>query len=126
MYREAGDQAHVFLRARGFPTDPTRIEKRHVENWLIYLREERNAKPATIAARFSALRRFFTWLEAEKEIELSPMVRMKTPAADVLAPEVLTPDEHRRLLDACRGGDFEDKRDLAIPAPDDGQRLAAR
>jgi site-specific recombinase XerD len=114
MYREAGDQAHAFFVARGYPTDPVRTEKRHVEDWLNYLSDERKVKPATVAARFSALRRFFTWLEAEGEIALSPMVRMRAPAVDVIAPEVLTDDEQRRLLDACRGGNFEDRRDLAI------------
>jgi len=114
MYREAGGQAHAFFAERGLPTDPVAVEKRHVESWLIYLREERRVKPATLSARFSALRRFFTWLEAEGEIALSPMVRMKAPTVEVVAPAVLTDDEQRRLLDACRGSSFEDRRDVAI------------
>jgi hypothetical protein len=52
MYREAGGQAHAFFVERGLPTDPAAIEKRHVEAWLIYLREERMVKPATLSARF--------------------------------------------------------------------------
>lgn len=42
------------------------------------------------------------------------MVRMRAPTVDVVAPEVLTDDEQRRLLDACRGSSFEDRRDAAI------------
>ncbi len=114
MYREAGGQAHAYFAERGLPTDPQHVEKRHVESWLVYLREEREVKPATLSARFSALRRFFMWLEAEGEIALSPMVRMKAPKVEVVAPDVLTDDEQRRLLDACRGSAFEDRRDAAI------------
>jgi site-specific recombinase XerC len=98
MYREAGGQVHAYFAARGLPTDPQQIEKRHVEAWMVYLREERMVKPATLSARFSAVRRFFTWLEAEGEIALSPMVRMKAPKVEVVAPNVLTDDEQRRLL----------------------------
>jgi site-specific recombinase XerD len=114
MYREAGGQAHAYFAESAMPTDPALIQKAHVEAWLIYLREERMVKPATLSARFSALRRFFTWLEAEGEIVLSPMVRMKAPKVEVVAPNVLTDDEQRRLLDACRGSAFEDRRDAAI------------
>src|SRR5258708_35739154 len=42
------------------------------------------------------------------------MVRMKGPTVDVIAPTVLTDDEQRCLLDACRGSSFEDRRDAAI------------
>ncbi len=114
MYREAGGQAHDYFAEHAMPTDPAVIQKAHVEAWLIHLREERMVKPATLSARFSALRRFFTWLEAEGEIALSPMIRMKAPKVEVVAPNVLTDDEQRRLLDACRGSAFEDRRDAAI------------
>ena len=32
----------------------------------------------------------------------------------MIAPTVFTDDEQRRLLDACRGSSFEDRRDVAI------------
>src|SRR5437588_5607058 len=57
VYREAGRQAHAFFEERGLPTDPAIVEKRHVEEWLIHLRERRKVMPATLSARFSALRR---------------------------------------------------------------------
>jgi site-specific recombinase XerD len=114
MYREAGQQAHAYFAEWSMPTDPAAIQKAHVEAWLIYLREERMVKPATLSARFSALRRFFKWLEEEAEIEQSPMLRLRGPKVEVNPPQVLTDDESRRLLDACRGSAFEDRRDAAI------------
>jgi len=113
IYAEGGQQAYKFFLDRSLPTDPSMIERRQIEAWLAHL-QDKGVKPATIAARYSALKRFFSWLLEEEEIAISPMERIKAPKVEVIAPEVLSDDEHRRLLDACRGGDFEDKRDAAI------------
>src|SRR6266853_325677 len=113
IYAEGGQQAYKFFLDRSLPTDPSMIERRQIEAWLAHL-QDKGVKPETIAARYSALKRFFSWLLEEEEIAISPMERIKAPKVEVIAPEVLSDDEHRRLLDACRGGDFEDKRDAAI------------
>jgi site-specific recombinase XerD len=114
VYSDGARLFHAFLRERNLPTDPKRIEKQHVEDFLIWLREDRNAKPATVRARFSTLRRFFNWCVDEEEIEHSPMARMHGPKVEEPAPEVLSEDEQRRLLAACRGETFEDRRDAAL------------
>jgi site-specific recombinase XerD len=114
IYGEAGRQFHEFQVERHSAVDPVEIEKQHVENWLIYLREERQAKPATIRARFSALRRFFNWCVAEEEITHSPMTRMRAPDVDEPSPDVLTDAEAKSLLATCEGKDFEARRDMAI------------
>src|SRR4030088_1701446 len=69
MYRDAATLVHAFLQARGYPLTPAAIERRHIEEFLIYLREERAAAPATVRARFSAIRRFFNFLLDEDEIQ---------------------------------------------------------
>lgn len=113
-YRDAAVLFHDFLVARSYPLDATALEKRHVEEFLIHLREEREAKPATVRNRFSALRRFFNFLLEEDEIEHSPMARMRGPKVDEPAPEVLTDEELTRLLRACEGRGFEERRDMAL------------
>ncbi len=114
IYGEAGRQFHDFQAERHSAVDPAEITKAHIENWLIHLREERQAKPATIRARFSALRRFFNWCVEEGEREHSPMVRMHAPRVDEPSPGVLTDAEAKALLAACEGKDFEARRDMAI------------
>lgn len=120
VYGDAGRQFHGFLAERRRSTDPAQIAKRDVEEYLIWLRETPSAKtgrgamPATVRARFSALRRFFNWLEEEEEIEHSPMIRMHGPKVEEPPPAVLSEDEQRRLLAACHGPDFEDRRDAAL------------
>jgi site-specific recombinase XerD len=114
MYRDAAEVAHGFLLNRGYPLDPAAMEKRHIEEFLIHLREERGAAPATVRARFSALRRFFNFLLDEGEIEHSPMARMRGPKVDEPPPEVLSEEELIRLLRACEGRGFEERRDMAL------------
>jgi site-specific recombinase XerD len=113
-YRDAATLFHDFRVDRGYTLDATTLEKRHVEEFLIHLREEREAKPATMRNRFSALRRFFNFLVDEDEIEHSPMARMRGPKVDEPAPEVLTDEELTRLLGACEGKGFEERRDMAL------------
>jgi site-specific recombinase XerD len=114
IYAEAGRQFHAFQVERHSTVDPAHVEKLHVENWLIYLQVERGAMPATIRARFSALRRFFNWCVEEGEIAVSPMIRLHAPRVDEPAPGVLTETEAKALLAACEGKDFEARRDMAI------------
>jgi site-specific recombinase XerD len=113
-YADAADLFYGFLRERNWPTDPAHLEKRHIEDFLIWLQEERQAKPATVRARFSTLRRFFNWCIEEQVIEHSPMARMHGPKIEEPPPAVLTEDEQHRLLGACKGGLFEDRRDMAL------------
>jgi site-specific recombinase XerD len=114
IYRDGADLFYAFQRERGWPTDPARIEKRHVEDFLIWLRDERRAKPATVRARFSTLRRFFNWCIEEGEIEASPMQRMHGPRVEEPPPPVLSEGEQRALLAACMGNGFDDRRDAAL------------
>src|SRR2546425_2734323 len=78
-YGYGGHLFYEWSRQRHLPTDPAAIIKGQVEDFLIWLRETRAAKPATVRARFSTLRRFFNWCLEEGEIEHSPMARMHGP-----------------------------------------------
>lgn len=113
VYGDGGRLFYGFLQERRLPTKPAAITKAHVEDFLIWL-HARNAAAATVRSRFSTLRRFFNWLVDEGEIEHSPMSRMHGPRVEEAPPEVLTEDEQRQLLNACKGDAFEDRRDAAL------------
>lgn len=113
-YRASSDLFCTYMRAHERPLDPAIVQKADVEGYLIWLREGRAAMPATLRNRFSALRRFFNWCVDEGEIQHSPMERMHGPRVDEPPPAVLTEDEQRRLLAACRGDAFVDRRDAAL------------
>ena len=72
------------------------------------------AEPATARARQLGVRRFSAWLEEEGEIDDDPLLGLKAPKLDAKVTESLTDDELRRLIKACGGKEFRDRRDEAI------------
>ena len=123
-YLESAYQFRDFLTEHGMPTEVAAITREHVESYL----EDVLArwKPTTALARYKSLQQFFRWLLDEGEIKDSPMARMRPPKVPEQPPAVLTTDELQRLLKACDGSTFEDRRDLAIMRTflDTGLRLS--
>ncbi|WP_076180969.1 tyrosine-type recombinase/integrase [Mycolicibacterium fortuitum] len=72
------------------------------------------AEPATARSRQLAMRRFSAWLEEEGEIDSDPLLGLKAPKLDTKVTESLSDDELRRLVKACTGKEFRDRRDEAI------------
>jgi site-specific recombinase XerC len=71
-------------------------------------------KPLTARNRYRGLQAFLKWAVAEGELDASPMAGMNPPQIPDEPPPVLTDEELRRLLKACEGRDFTDRRDAAI------------
>jgi len=113
-----------FAAAQGWTDRAAGITRPQVTLWLAHLQQ--TTRGSTPATKYRGVLRFWGWLEAEGEIERSPMAGMKPPAI----PEVRTPvpaaADLRRLLKATEGKTFEDRRDAALVALfiDTGARLA--
>lgn len=85
---------------------------------------DKGLSPATVARRYRSLQQLYRWLYAEGEIEKNPMANLEPPRVVDQPPEVLTGDELRALVDACRerkgtgdngrSGPFEARRDTAM------------
>lgn len=101
-----------FLAARGMPAAVAAISGEHVREFLAD--QAQTHKPATVRARYCALRAFFGWLVEEGELPASPLARIKPPAVPETLPAVLSDDDLRRLLRACEGRDFAARRDQAL------------
>lgn len=105
-------QAYDHLVARYPDRDVTELTtddlRRHVAASLIEL------KATTVGIRFRALRAFYNWAVAEEIIERSPMARMTEPKITDEPPAVLDDADLRKLLKACEGKTFMDRRDMAI------------
>jgi len=101
-----------FLEGQGMPTDVAAIRREHLEAFM----EDQLARwrPATAANRYSGIRPFFSWLVEEGELQQSPMARMRKPRLPEYAPPVLTDEELRRILAACEGQGFAERRDMAL------------
>ncbi len=123
-YDETAHQFARFLAEHGMPEAVANIRREHVEAWIVHLLEVH--RPATAALRFKSLQQLFRWAVDEGEITESPMARMRSPK--IVAPEVpvIPEDDLRRLLNACSGAGFDERRDAAILRTfiDTGARLA--
>ena len=111
-YLEAVNLLEHFLIEHGMPTAVEHIAREHVEAFIVMLLETR--KPATASNRYRALQQFFRFLVDEGELPHSPMERMRPPFVPEEPPPVISDDSLRRLLRACEGTKFEDRRDMAI------------
>lgn len=112
-YVKALHQLNAFLVRQGMPTDVSAIRREHLEAFLVALQDSGH-RPATVANRYRSLQQVFRWLVNEDEIRESPMARMRPPAVPDEPPPVLRAEELERLLAACAGTSFEDRRDSAI------------
>jgi site-specific recombinase XerD len=114
-YAKAVEQFDAFLAEprRRRPRRVADVRREDVEAFLVE-RSDAGMRPATLSQRFRSLQQFFKWLAAEGEIDGSPMATMRPPQVPETPPPVLREAELRKLLDACAGTDFEDRRDNAI------------
>jgi site-specific recombinase XerD len=109
-YLDALQLAARFLEARGVELE----QARHEDIEAFIADQLARWKPATATNRYRSLRVFYGWLEAEGEIPVSPMAKMRPPAVpDQLVP-LVREDAFRRLLEASAGRDFEARRDTAL------------
>ena len=100
-------------RPAASPGDLMAVDRRDVEAWLTSLKAAGRSQ-ATMRNRWVALRNLYGWALAEGEIDASPLEKVVVAKGNPPAPDVLTDDEIKRLLKACEGSDFNERRDLAI------------
>ncbi len=112
-YVKALNQLHTFLAGKGMPTDVAAVRREHLEAFLVGLQDSGH-RPATVANRYRSLQQVFRWLVNEDEIRESPMARMRPPAVPDDPPPVLRTEQLERLLAACAGTSFEERRDTAV------------
>jgi site-specific recombinase XerD len=111
-YLEGLQRLADYLTAQGMPTDIAGIRREHVESWIADLLER--GKPSSAANRFRSVQQFFKWAVDEGEIKDSPMAKMRPPKIPDQPPAVLRQDDLRKIVAACAGPRFEDRRDEAI------------
>ena len=92
--------------------DPVDMLREHVEEFIGHSLATRSVNTAGV--RYRSLVQFFNWLVAEEEIESHPMLRMTAPVAPDVPVPVVDDEALRRLLRACEGKGFAERRDSAI------------
>ncbi len=103
----------TYLAEHDVPDDVRRVSRDDVRGYLSSLRARGN-KPSTVQTRYKGLRVFFGWLVAEEVIDRNPLDNVKVDQPPEEPVPVLTEDELRRLLAACDGKSFDERRDTAM------------
>jgi integrase/recombinase XerC len=112
IYDTVAQQFCAWLTGHERPTDPRKIGKREIEDFMGYMTATRSAATANVAYR--ALQQWFKWMIAEDEIARSPMERTTPPFVPEKIVPVLSIEQMRALLDSCQGREFVQVRDTAI------------
>jgi len=108
----AWQERYPVLAEQFVDAPPKGPEPEHIETWLADLGTRR--APATVNKRHIAVALFFKWLLVEGEITASPMRNMTAPDIPINPVPVADDDALRKLLKACDGKEFADRRDTAI------------
>ena len=111
-YSESLRAFERFVVSQGMPGDPVHLRREHVEAFIAFLLEQ--YKPATASNRYRGLQAFFRWCVEEGELKSSPMAKMSPPHVPETPPDVLTDEQLSKLLRACTGDGFDERRDTAI------------
>jgi len=88
------------------------VSRSLLERYLAQMHER--LAPATVAKHYRSLLQLFRWLVVDGELERSPMENMSPPAVPEQPVPVLDLDQIAKLLNACAGNTFENRRDNAI------------
>ena len=121
-YLEVGRAFREYLLRVGHSMLIGDIDRRAVEDYLLDLSErthQRSTDKSDLscnrgARHYRSLQQLFRWLELEEEIQQLPFTKMSPPTVPEQPVPLLTDEEIGRLLDVCRGNDFDSRRDTAI------------
>jgi len=112
IYGQAIDFYSAWLGAQGRTATVAELNRAAIREWLAQLAETKEA--STVRTRYKGLHRFCGWLVEEGEISAHPMTGLEAPTAKAKPVPVLTDEDLARLLKACAGKEFADRRDEAI------------
>jgi len=101
-----------WLESQGRPATLDELTRDAVREWLGALTDR--VESATVRTRYRGLYRFCAWLADESEIAANPMKGMSPPTSRDKPVPVLTDDDLTKLLKACSGKTFADRRDEAM------------
>lgn len=112
-YTDSVKALQTFLTTQTMPADVEEVDAEHLRAFLVA--EEQRTSAASAAVHFRNLRVFFGWLAREGErTNPNPMARVEKPKVTKKAKPFFEDEELARLLKACQGASFQERRDHAI------------
>ena len=114
----------TFLRFAGnIPL--TEVTPDSIRRYLI-ARRRQGLSPQTIAGNYRTLSSFFAWCVRHGLLDTNPCEAVEAPRREKVVKKALTPEEVKKLLQACEGRDFVHTRAraLLLVLLDSGMRIA--
>ncbi|GBC94460.1 Tyrosine recombinase XerC [bacterium HR16] len=100
-----------FANTVGLPLE--QIDHFTIRRYLLH-RQQQVSSLHTVHGDFRALRAFFTWCVRNELLNTNPMLKVQAPRCEVVTKPPLTTDEIQRILAACSGSDWLQRRDYAL------------
>lgn len=111
-YLDTAEAFALFCDDHFGPLELDQVTSEHVN---AYVASQLSAwTPSTAATRFRCLQQLFRFAECSGYVEASPMTGLRPPKVTDAPVPVLRDDELVRLLRACDGPDFRERRDFAM------------
>ena len=86
-----------------------------VREWVVYMIDEEDKKPATVSLALSALRTFYRYLMKTGKTDRNPAANVKSPKKAKRLPAFVKEESMSQLLDNCKfSDDFEGTRNRLI------------
>ncbi|CAN5714187.1 site-specific tyrosine recombinase XerD [soil metagenome] len=111
-YLTCGTALCDWLDQGGHDSTHNAITRNVLEQYLAAMHER--VSPATVAKHYRSLQQLFRWLVVDGELDRSPMETMSPPTVPEQPVPVLDLETLTKLLKACAGNTFENRRDTAI------------
>lgn len=102
-----------WLTTQARPATLDELTRTGIREWLATLLDA-GQEPSTVATRYRSLRRFCGWLVAEGELDKHPMAGLEIPKQPERPVPIVPDADLAKLLKACVGKVFEDRRDEAM------------
>ena len=117
-YRRDVDDFVAFCGVTHSTFDPRSIRREDIEEWMVYLGEERKLKVSSINRTMASLRTFWRWMLAHGHVErdlMKTLKQFKTPKRlPTFVPDTRMDDVIAELREDIASEDFERLRDALI------------
>lgn len=112
LYTRSASGLADWLEEGDHPTAVADIARQDIEGFISHRLQV--VADSTANQEYRSLQQFFRWLFEEGEIPVNPFDRMRPPRIEEKEVPVITTEQMTKLLRACDGTAFEDRRDKAL------------
>ncbi len=114
-YGTALKEFQTFFKSLGEGISWDTVDQDIIREWIVFMMDEQDKKPATVSLALSALRTFYKYLMKTGKVNKNPTARINSPKKSKQLPAFVKDENMEQLLDGNTFPEgFEGKRDHLI------------